>query len=129
MCSYYNQNRKVPVKHGDTKSAVSIGHHEVSKLRMQVLWQFPFFTQNTKTKGGIFCSVYWILEICPLFIRMLIVIRITGPPEQRGGGGGRGEGRIGGSPARLKFFVNAPFFRTALEVPFLKEVTKNVHEN
>ena len=56
---------------------------------------------------------------------MLIVIGITGPPEQKGAG----EGRAGGSPARLKFFVNAPFFRRALKVPFLKEVTKNVHEN
>ena len=25
--------------------------------------------------------------------------------------------------------MSCPFFRKALEVPFLKEVTKNVHEN
>ena len=74
--SYHNQDRKVPVKHGDTKPSVSIGHHEVSKLRLQVLWQFSFFTQNTKTEGGIFCSVYRILKIYLLFIRMLIIIRI-----------------------------------------------------
>ena len=74
--SYHNQDRKVPVKHGDTKPSVSIGHHEVSKLRLQVLWQFSFFIQNTNIEGGIFCSVYWILKTCTLFIRMLIVIWI-----------------------------------------------------
>ena len=44
-----------------------------------------------------------------------------GPPEQ--GGGARG------SSAHPKIFVDAPFFRGALEVPFLKEVTQYVHEN
>ena len=33
------------------------------------------------------------------------------------------------SPHRQSFLSMCSFFRRALEVPFLKEVTKNVHEN
>ena len=34
-----------------------------------------------------------------------------------------------GSSAPQSFLSMCPFFRRALEVPFLKDVTKNVHEN
>ena len=46
--------------------------------------------------------------------------------QSMGAGGGEGL-----SALPLKFFVNVPFFsiRRAFEVPFLKEVTKNVDEN
>ena len=74
--SYHIQDRSVPDKHGGIKSPVFIGHHEVSKFHLQVLWQFSFFTLNIKTEGRIFESVYWILKMCPLFIRMLTVILI-----------------------------------------------------
>ena len=51
--------------------------------------------------------------------------------SRRRGGGGQ-EGRQSPPPPPpppRKFFVNVRFFSRALEVPFLKEVTKNVHEN
>ena len=53
---------------------------------------------------------------------------LSGPLPEHGGGGRGGEGL---SALPLKFFVNVPFFsiRRAFEVPFLKEVTKNVDEN
>ena len=44
LCSYHNQDRKVPGKHGGTKYPVFFGYHEVSKLHLQILWQFSFFT-------------------------------------------------------------------------------------
>ena len=47
---------------------------------------------------------------------------MSGPPEQEGGQRGR-------QPPPQIFFVDVPFFRRALEMSFLKEVTKNVHEN
>ena len=49
--------------------------------------------------------------------------------QERGGGGGGGQVRGPPPPPPRKFFVNVRFFSRALEVPFLKEVTKNVHEN
>ena len=41
------------------------------------------------------------------------------------------QGGAEGSSARPpeSFLLMCPFFRRALEVPFLKEITKNVHEN
>ena len=51
----------------------------------------------------------------------------TGPPEQGGGGGGGGGKGVVSPPQ--SFLSAGPFFRRALEMPFLKEVTKNVHEN
>ena len=54
----------------------------------------------------------------------------TGPPEQEGtGGGGGGGGAAPPPPPQKKFLSMCPFFRRALEVSFLKEVTKNVHDN
>ena len=47
----------------------------------------------------------------------------TGPPEQEGTGGSPPP------PSKKKFLSMCPFFRRALEVSFLKEVTKNVHDN
>ena len=47
---------------------------------------------------------------------------MPGPPEQGGGQRGR-------QPPLPNFFVDVPFFRRALEMPYSKEVTKNVHEN
>ena len=55
---------------------------------------------------------------------ILNVISGTGPPEQQGGCS-----VISPLPLPPIFFVNVSFFRRALEVPFLKEVTKNAHEN
>ena len=43
--------------------------------------------------------------------------------------GGQESGQPTPYPPPRKFFVNVRFFSRALEVPFLKEVTKNVHEN
>ena len=40
----------------------------------------------------------------------------------------RGARGLSASPP-AKFFVGVPFFRRSFEIPFLKEVTKNVPEN
>ena len=49
--------------------------------------------------------------------------------SRRGGGGGPGGGGGGGGPPPQSFLSMYAFFWRALEVPFLKVVTKNVHEN
>ena len=50
-----------------------------------------------------------------------LLTKVSGPPEQ----GGRGLS----APSPQRFLSMCPFSRRAVEVPFLKEVTKNVHEN
>ena len=76
LCSYHNEDRKVPGKHGGIKSSVFIGYDEELKLHLQVLWKFSFFTENKKTEERIFGNVYWILKMYPSFVRRLIVIGI-----------------------------------------------------
>ena len=51
--------------------------------------------------------------------------------RRRRGGGGAGGGAGGGGPPPppQSFLSMYAFFWRALEVPFLKVVTKNVHEN
>ena len=41
--------------------------------------------------------------------------------------GAKGQGVV--SPPPKKILLVCPFFRRALEMPLMKEVTKNVHEN
>ena len=54
----------------------------------------------------------------------------TGLPEQEGGGGGpAGRQSPPPPPPPQSFLSMYAFFWRALEVPFLKVVTKNVHEN
>ena len=69
MCSYHNKDRKLPGKHGSIKSSVFIGYHEEWKFYDNLL-------SLHKTPKRTFDCVYWILKMCPMFIRMLIVIRI-----------------------------------------------------
>ena len=49
--------------------------------------------------------------------------------SRRGGGGGAGGARAPPPPPPRSFLSMYAFFWRALEVPFLKVVTKNVHEN
>ena len=57
------------------------------------------------------------------------VILLSKVQAVRSKGGVGGGVAVGSSAPPSKFLSMCPFFRRALKVPFLKEVTKNVHEN
>ena len=58
LCSYNNQDRTVPSKHGGIKSPVFIGHHKVPKFHLQVLWQF-YSNVNWYSNNINMFIVYW----------------------------------------------------------------------
>ena len=68
-----------------------------------------------------FLDISWLSE--PFYKRFLLLSQCR-PPEQGGGWGG-----AEGSSAPQTFLSVCPFFLRALEMLFLKEVTKNVHKN
>ena len=70
LCSYHNEDRKVPGKHGGIKSSVLL---VIMKNQSYIYKFYDNFLSLHKTPKQVF---YWILKIYPMFVRMLTVIRI-----------------------------------------------------
>ena len=63
----------------------------------------------------------WLIELIIILINIFIITTVTE---------GGGVGGVGRSSAPQIYFINMPFFSMgSLDVLFLKEVTKNVHES